>query len=516
MVVINNRNRNTAGQYSSLWVYKIETATLDVIQEISAELERKTICVCKKIIRELEDSDEYQILWDECSWYDLTTEFQNSTVSFSIPAGNEAGCQLNLQVSELTNYELTEFIMQYSTSEVSRRLDAYRDKYLETNHPPMNWYQLGLHVTPLHVAAKKRHYSIVKYILNLPNKNEIKEPKYIVHCCIAESINEDEYIIAQKLKIIELISTERKHWLDQQLRDKRTPLFCPNAHKLLLYQLVKLGADINSVGPAGCVLHSLAKYVKSSELYDEILVQLVKFGFNQFNCQDHSLKTALHVVLENFECLSSTIELFYKSKANLNLCDKYGNSVLFFAVQYRRPVSIIKTLELFGSDLRHKNLENENVLHTCVKLENYDGLAHFLQSSKIGKKEVTAENIQNETPFIQGLRYGNGMNINLINMMIKKGLVINKVLSSVALKCLILNTNIVNPKATKNFIQIGDFLLQQGGIMTYLTRQAGAFRSPWELLKVYKNLHEFSKITQCNQMLLEQLHKRGVVQKKEL
>jgi ankyrin repeat protein len=74
------------------------------------------------------------------------------------------------------------------------------------------------------------------------------------------------------------------------------------------------------------------------------------------------------------------VKEFIQSKDIINICDKYGNTALFFAVRINN-IDIIKYLIENGADLNAKNEDYESVLHyAAYKKNNLETIKYLIEN----------------------------------------------------------------------------------------------------------------------------------------
>ncbi|CAL8069057.1 unnamed protein product [Orchesella dallaii] len=222
-------------------------------------------------------------------------------------------------------------------------------------------------VFPIHTAVESGNYKIVDFLIKTSNPRAIKETKYLMHCCLSGSSSNNKHIISKKSQIIGLISSINDNWKNEQLPDGKTPLMQSNIHATLLIDLIKLGVDVNATWNQECVLHKLSSTNITPESYHAVTQLLFEHGFNKINKKDSRQLTPLHIAVQNIDLLEKTIHLLHANGADFNAEDEAGESILFYAISANRTVQTLRLLIECEANWKHKNLNDENVLHVCAK-----------------------------------------------------------------------------------------------------------------------------------------------------
>ncbi|CAL8148749.1 unnamed protein product [Orchesella dallaii] len=362
-------------------------------------------------------------------------------------------------------------------------------------------------IRPLHVAVERGNFQIADLLLNATDfKFHLKELKFLMHCCTAGSINDSKTTISRKAQIIQLLSIKNKTWINERLPDGTTPLLSTNMHNELLQLLIKSGADVNVTINHKNILHMLVESEIEPQIYHKILKNLFDSGFTRVNSHDIRKRTMFHLAVSKLELLPETVQLLHENEADFNAVDESNDSVLFYAVRAERSLNFVRTLIRFGANWKHRNLNNDGILHICAMLKNCNLLEYFLNIPEFELNLLTLKNMDGLTPFTQGLLLGSGLNISIINLMEKRGLEITKQLASESLMSLLCNKNIMAWELDNEFVKVADYLMTKGGT---LVCKAG--HSPWALETMKRNLQTIAKATEANKVLMENLVKRDAL-----
>ncbi|CAL8124254.1 unnamed protein product [Orchesella dallaii] len=467
---------------------------IPVPEEISSieKLNRKLIIVCSNIGKNTQKT--YQVIDDEICWKDLSRNFQNEMDLIMRVQHEATGFSSNEICYILKNEELVSFITKQTkhSSEIFEIIENYKNENLKQNASLWLGNIIECKITSLHVAVQRGDLAISEYLLNWKNYLQIHNPEYLVHWCVRESIDHTEFILSQKIKIIQLLSINHKRALNEPLEDGTTPILQTNVHEKLLDSLIKFGADANAFNKHGCVLHRLSRNI-TPESYHDLLTSLLNQGFKQFNTTDFKQACPLHVAVTHVDLNPETIKLFHSNGANINASDESGDSILIYAIRSMRSITLIKTLVDLGADLAHTNHKHHGLIHNCEKYGNREAFEYLLMTHGIA-------------PFIQGLQYGKGLLINVINFMQERRIEFNKTLATSALNALISNKYIMAQDLNQHYTAAIDYLIEKGGVFTC---ENGT--SPWSLHATQKNLSRIVQATHYDDELLQQLQHRQVI-----
>ncbi|ODM90256.1 Heat shock 70 kDa protein cognate 4 [Orchesella cincta] len=373
-------------------------------------------------------------------------------------------------------------------------------------------------ITPLHVAAARGNFCIFEFWLRYAKSvhGMFQELKYVVHCCVSETLHDDATITI-KMEILQLISKTIQSlnrtlntnidWINEPLPDGTTPLLQNRVHFKIIKTLIKheCEADVNAISDQGCILHKLIENEITPQIFHQMVLSLLKYNFKEFNSRDAKKRTPLHAALARVEIWNDTFRLFEFWKADLDAKDDQGNSIFFYAVRANRSVALLETLISHGSDFTEKNDNLDNVLHVCARHGNVAAFQYFLQSDKFCMDELNAANKEGITPFIEALTNGKGLEVSLIKEMEEKGFSIIAKLASDGLKGLLCNNQIMAWELNSKFVDAADYLMNKGGVIT--CKNAA---SPWELEATVRNIDHVAKMIQVTDVLLKELQKRGL------
>ncbi|CAL8069045.1 unnamed protein product [Orchesella dallaii] len=359
----------------------------------------------------------------------------------------------------------------------------------------------GFTVFPLHAAVENGNYKIVDFIIKASSPRTYKEAKYLVHCCVAESSSNSKRIISQKSQIIGLLSSINDNWKNENLPDGTTPLMQSNIHATLLMDLIKLKVDVNVISNQQCVLHNLGRTRITPENYHAVLQLLFEYGFSHINQKDTRKRTALHIALQNIDLLEKTIDLLHANGADFNAEDEVGDTILFHAISAKRTVETLKLLIDCGANWKHKNLNDENVLHICMREDNYQALEFFLNMHCFDRAFITCSNKDGLSPLV----FGKGITIEKIKHLETLGLIITHELASEVLNALFCNKRKMAWEHDAKFVRVADFLIGLGGVV----RCKGG-GSPWELESIQRNLDHIADIITFDRKLVAELKRRDI------
>ncbi|CAL8138531.1 unnamed protein product [Orchesella dallaii] len=144
--------------------------------------------------------------------------------------------------------------------------------------------------TPLHTAVERGHFAIFNFLRNsalnqTARCTESWTVKYILHCCVAGSVNDDKITLSQKAGIIILLSKTNRETINERLSDGTTPLLSFNVHVELVKTLLDCGADFRAKNVFGeSVFHVCAKNGNHAAL--TYLLQLPGVSNTQITAED--------------------------------------------------------------------------------------------------------------------------------------------------------------------------------------------------------------------------------------
>ncbi|CAL8069043.1 unnamed protein product [Orchesella dallaii] len=360
-------------------------------------------------------------------------------------------------------------------------------------------------VLPIHTAVESGNYKIVDYLIKVSDPITLRSTKYLMHCCLSESSNNNEHVISKKSQIIGLLSSVNHTWKNEPLPDGKTPLMQSNIHTTLLMDLIKLKANVNAMWNQECVLHKLGSTRITPEIYHAVTQLLFENGFREINKKNSKQRTALHIAVQNIDLLEKTIDLLRANGADFNAEDEIGNTVLFYAISAKRAVETLRVLIDCEANWKHKNLNDENVLHICMKHEHYQALELFLNMPCFDKGFITCSNKDGLSPFVFGLKYGKRVTIAEIKHLKTLGLDMAHESTSEALNALFCNKRIMAWEHDAEFVRVADYLIGLGGVI----RCRGG-RSPWELESIQRNLDHIADIITFDSKLVAELKRRNI------
>ncbi|CAL8124548.1 unnamed protein product [Orchesella dallaii] len=348
---------------------------------------------------------------------------------------------------------------KHSTLEQFKIVGKQAKDFLKTSTPSTSEFP---DVTPLHVSVQRGHFSITNFLLNTYPESEWRKVKYLMHCCIAESIYDNDNIILEKIQIMKLISLKKTEFMNERLPSGMSPIFLPNLDLQLLECLITCGADLNLLHQDISLLHKLpeANNISPESYHDLVSIMLVR-GFNHLNFPDSDQRTPFHLAMLKIELLEKTVKLFALYGANFHAIDESGDTILFYGVRGGRSNTLLSCVLSNGASIAHKNKENENILHICAKYGNYAALEHFLKFPEVGPNEVNGDDRWRSSPFILAMKHEKVIPISLINLMEEKGLKMTRKLASYALEQL-------NSKTFPKYwdyweFELMDYLMDRGG-----------------------------------------------------
>ncbi|CAL8145120.1 unnamed protein product [Orchesella dallaii] len=358
---------------------------------------------------------------------------------------------------------------------------------------------------PIHTAVESGNYKIVDFLIKASNPRAINETKYLMHCCLSESSNNNKHIISKKVQLIGLLSSINDNLKNGQLPDGKTPLMQSNIHATLLIDLIKLGVDVNATWSQECVLHKLSSTNITPESYHAVTQLLFEHGFNRINKKDSRQITPLHIAVQNIDLLEKTIHLLHANGADFNAEDEVGDTILFHAISAKRSVQILRVLIECEANWKHWNFNDENVLHICLKHDHHEALEFFLSMPDFDKGLLTCSNKDGLSPLVFGLQYGKQFTSAGIRHLETVGFIITHELASEVLGALFCNKRIMAWEHDAEFVRVADYLIGLGGII----RCKGG-RSPWELESIQRNLDHLADIINFDSKLVAELKRRNI------
>ncbi|CAL8069061.1 unnamed protein product [Orchesella dallaii] len=360
-------------------------------------------------------------------------------------------------------------------------------------------------VFPIHTAIEAGNYKIVDYLLKASNPMKHSITKYLMHCCLSETSNNNEQIISKKSQIIGLLSSVNDTWKNEQLPDGKTPLMQSNIHATLLMDLIKLKVNVNVIFNQQCVLHEIGSTRITPESYHAVSQLLFEYGFSRINQRNTRRLTPLHIAVQNIELLEKTIDLLHSNGADFNAEDEVGDTVIFYAISAKRTVQTLKFLIDCGANWKHKNLNDENVLHICMREDNYQALEFFLSMPCFDKGFLTFSNKDGLSPLVFGMKHGKRLAFAGIKHLKPLGLDMTHESTSEALNALFCNKRIMAWEHDAEFVRVADYLIGLGGVI----RCKGG-GSPWELESIQRNLDHIADIITFDSKLVAELKRRNI------
>ncbi|CAL8138501.1 unnamed protein product [Orchesella dallaii] len=209
-------------------------------------------------------------------------------------------------------------------------------------------------LTPLHTAAERGHFAIFNFLLNFGLKvTKSSSTKYVVHCCVADSINDDKSTLSQKADIIRLLSRTNREMINENLSNGTSPLLTLNVHVELIKTLLECGADLHAINASGeSVFHVCAKHGNHAAL--TYLLQLPCVSNSQITDEDSNGYTPfLHGMMFG-DGLTLEIIIMMEEKG-LDITSSLASEALKFLLCNRNIIpsdlnlNLIKTVDYLNS-----------------------------------------------------------------------------------------------------------------------------------------------------------------------
>ncbi|CAL8124463.1 unnamed protein product [Orchesella dallaii] len=164
--------------------------------------------------------------------------------------------------------------------------------------------------------------------------------------------------------------------------------------------LIDNGADPDFVDERGLTfLHRAAEFL-TPELYDKLIMYFDSSGRKDaFKMLTPTNQSHLHISVENFQPLQTTLDIFKSNVIDFNGLDSDGESVVFVAIRSGRNAEFISTLFNYGSDWMISDKKENNPLHVAALYENISALKLFISLGC----DVNAKNIMRRTPLHNSL-----------------------------------------------------------------------------------------------------------------
>ncbi|CAL8069055.1 unnamed protein product [Orchesella dallaii] len=398
--------------------------------------------------------------------------------------------------SILETSELIENPLNFSEVGTCKNIDCAKFK-----NPVICYFiDSNLRVFPIHTAVEAGNYKIVDYLIKASNPIKLSSTKYLMHCCLSESSNNNEHVISKKSQIIGLLSSVNDDWKNEQLPNGKTPLMGSNVHTTLLMDLIKLRVDVNVILNQQCVLHKIGSTRITPESYHAVAQLLFEHGFNKINKKDSRQLTPLHIAVQNIDLLEKTIHMLNANGADFNAEDEVGDTVLFYAISAKRAVDTLRVLIDCEANWKHRNLNDENVLHICMRKDNYQALKYCFDRALI-----TCSNKDGLPPLVFGLKYGKQFTCAVIKHMETVGFIITHEIASEVLGALFCNKRMMAWGHGAEFVRVADYLIRLGGVI-----RCNGGGSPWELESIQRNLDHIADIIRFDSKLVAELKRRNI------
>ncbi|CAL8070619.1 unnamed protein product [Orchesella dallaii] len=324
-------------------------------------------------------------------------------------------------------------------------------------HIAMNAMAWGCLVTEIKLvlseAVVSGNISVFNYLLHC---RKIKRETWVnrsredvgsyIHNCVQNSRNERKSVVKGKRKILQFFANASPSLINETDERGRTPLLMENVHIDLLQELIKAGANINAVEiklTKNNVLHLLADSRVSPQDFHEFLLFCQAHGIN-LRLQNKKGETSFHIVLEKFEPLPASLDIYATSGLDFNTSNEEGNTLLHIAAKFGRSREIINALIQHGAKVDTRNKVGETFIHFLAQTVDLSTFKHFTEktgsellrtksddqntvlhralANKCSKNVVDLtnflvneigldpnfRNLKEETPLHFGIRYGGG------------------------------------------------------------------------------------------------------------
>jgi len=214
--------------------------------------------------------------------------------------------------------------------------------------------------------------------------------------------------------------------------------------------LIEKGADVNAKFNYGMTAIFHAVSCKNGV---ELVKLLIENGAD-VNKRDEDDSTPLHIVAKNENGYEITT-LLLNNGARINAKDKYGFTPLFYAAENENTIEILKLLIECGADINVKNNTGQTPIFASLFNGNYNTTRFLI---KIGAEVNVKTSLKDKimpgfTPLILLLYSRNGNQIDIVKMLIDKGVNVNAQDG--------FGNTALHLAATKNYLEIACVLLNR-------------------------------------------------------
>ncbi|CAL8070680.1 unnamed protein product [Orchesella dallaii] len=233
----------------------------------------------------------------------------------------------------------------------------------------------------LHYAVSHLKYDVVAWLLNVHNfKTVLSNLRMcdLLHYCIQMTESLSDKIVKEKVRIVETLVHERKELLEAADKHSNTPILSDGKHVDLLIKLIELGANIScSNSRQHTMLHKACKLPSSQ--YLKLSQFLFKNGHGTaFKARNDYGVTPIHFVVQAQDIPLEILIKLSSIEFNFNDVDKYGNTVLLYAIMGNRSVEFIDVLIEYGANWKLYGSRGRTVLHYAAWHGNVNALKYFL------------------------------------------------------------------------------------------------------------------------------------------